>query len=361
MRLSLASVLLWGACAPEGAPVADVAERGACDNDRTRIATIEAGLATIASVEQQAVALQAAGEPLRPYAVRAATESLHDDPRWQVHLSAAPVISAMGSAGAAAPALTGAPLRLRKPGGLVIASTMVDARDFGPAGIDLSAAASAQAAIGLIDGARASLDALTNARAEFAASYRAIRRGTRCPLPLPPCAGCDAPPPGPPANVDVSATLATNAAEGRAVVGVIQGALAQVRAILVRMRGVAASLPSYTGATFAADARAVDDVAMTTNFTGIHLADGADSTMDLQLSPHDLRTVTLVLPDLRASTLGVDTGELAEQLRPEALVTIDRAIARVDDEIARAAAELPLIVPMPDPPPAPAVFVISPP
>ena len=126
-------------------------------------------------------------------------------------------------------------------------------------------------------------------------------------------------------NLKVAASSARvasrNVGDGISMIAVAEGASAEVTAILGRMRELAVQSASetlgdderaYIQDEFVALASEVDRIANTTEFNGMQLADGTTTTLAVQVGINATANdqVDITMGDLRASTLGVDTGTL---------------------------------------------------
>lgn len=112
-----------------------------------------------------------------------------------------------------------------------------------------------------------------------------------------------------------------NVNDGIGVVQVAEGATGEVGNIIKRMRELAVQASSETLGT---DERAyvndefeqlsaeVGRIASTTNFNGVALTDGADTTLDVQVGINGTANdrLTISLGDLTTSALGIDTGSI---------------------------------------------------
>jgi len=126
-------------------------------------------------------------------------------------------------------------------------------------------------------------------------------------------------------NLKVAASsarvAARNIGDGISMIAVAEGASAEVTSILGRMRELAVQSASetlgdderqYIQDEYVALAQEVDRIANTTEFNGAPLADGSTTTLAVQVGIHATANdqVDIVMGDLRATTLGVDTGSL---------------------------------------------------
>jgi len=112
-----------------------------------------------------------------------------------------------------------------------------------------------------------------------------------------------------------------NTNDGISIIQTAEGAAEEVSEILTRMRELAVQSSSETLADderayiqdeFEALAAEVDRIASATTFNGVALADGTNSTLDVQvgvMNTSDDR-IAITLGDMSASTLGVDTGSM---------------------------------------------------
>jgi flagellin len=105
-----------------------------------------------------------------------------------------------------------------------------------------------------------------------------------------------------------------NAQDGASLVQTAEGALAEVNNNLTRMRELA--IQSANGTLSDEDRTVIDNefqaliteigrIADTTEFNGISLLDGSQSTLDLQVGIDAGQTITLQLQDTTAATLGL--------------------------------------------------------
>lgn len=126
-------------------------------------------------------------------------------------------------------------------------------------------------------------------------------------------------------NLKVAASsaqvAARNIGDGVSMIAVAEGASSEVGNILGRMRELAVQSASetlgdderqYIQDEFSQLAEEVDRIAGTTEFNGMALTDGTNTTVSVQVGIHATSndTVDITLGDLTASTLGVDTGTL---------------------------------------------------
>jgi flagellin len=112
-----------------------------------------------------------------------------------------------------------------------------------------------------------------------------------------------------------------NTNDGISIIQTAEGATDEVSDILVRMRELAVQSSSET---LADDERAyiqtefeqlsdeIDRIAAATTFNGVALAAGTNTTLDVQVGINNSADdrIAIVLGDLTASTLGVDTGSV---------------------------------------------------
>ena len=148
-------------------------------------------------------------------------------------------------------------------------------------------------------------------------------------------------------NLKVAASsarvAARNVGDGISMIAVAEGATAEVANILGRMRELAVQSASetlgdderaYIQDEYVALASEVDRIANTTEFNGLQLADGTTSTLSVQVGIHATANdqVDITMGDLRASTLGVDTGTVdlsTSSGASSALDALDTAIEAV--------------------------------
>jgi flagellin len=139
-----------------------------------------------------------------------------------------------------------------------------------------------------------------------------------------------------------------NINDGFSVAQVADGALESTADILMRMRELAVQASSETLAANGRDAiqteyeqlaAQVDQVAESTEFSGVALTDGSRAELALQVGPDAGDSVSLTLPDLQAATLGVDTASLDLSTASGAQSAID-AIDGALDQVGSARSEL---------------------
>jgi len=133
---------------------------------------------------------------------------------------------------------------------------------------------------------------------------------------------------------------ARNTNDGISVIQTAEGASNEVADILKRMRELAVQSASETLANserayiqdeYSQLALEVDRISAVTNFNGVSLADGASSTLDVQVGIFNTSNdrISIKLGDLRATSLGIDTGSMSMSSAASAqaaLTTIDTAI-----------------------------------
>jgi flagellin len=141
-----------------------------------------------------------------------------------------------------------------------------------------------------------------------------------------------------------AAVAARNVNDGISVISVAEGATNEVANILIRMRELAVQSASDTlGTTQRAYIQTeylqlqseVGRIASVTEFNGRQLADGSVSTIDVQVGINATvnDVITLNIGDLRATTLGVDSGAISLSTSANAsaaLSAIDSAISAVN-------------------------------
>ncbi len=154
-----------------------------------------------------------------------------------------------------------------------------------------------------------------------------------------------------PAGLAVADTLTTRATseaqavrninDGISVSQVTEGALDSVSDMLSRMRELAVQASSGTLASNGRDAiqaeyeqlaAEVDRVADSTEFNGTDLTDGSQPSLDVQVGADAGDTVSLALPDIGATALGVDTASLdfsTASGAQDAIGSIDAALEQV--------------------------------
>lgn len=142
-------------------------------------------------------------------------------------------------------------------------------------------------------------------------------------------------------SVSRSARVAMrNANDGVSIIATAEGAAEEIGNILKRMRELAVQSSSET---LASGERAyletefdelideIDRISTTTTFNGVALADGTNTTLDVQVGVNNTSNdqITISLSDLGASTLGVDTGSITIS----DVTSAQSAIALVDSAI----------------------------
>ncbi len=189
----------------------------------------------------------------------------------------------------------------------------------------------------MITAVDAGLDELVSRTSEATVDVRLARAEAaalwpRCPLPeLPETSGY---------TMDTSWTSVAEAVEdAEEAVDLVRDALAQVDDRLVRMREIAVSTvdPTISGrarrrfqAEFEDLTAEIEDLAWGTAWGGIRLADGSNTAMDVQVGADNmvLDRLTISFPDLRATTLGVDSGSVSmtdPELANASLTNLDNA------------------------------------
>ena len=149
-------------------------------------------------------------------------------------------------------------------------------------------------------------------------------------------------------NLDAAARSLTvaqrNTQDGISVVQTAEGATSEVGGILKRMRELAVQSASETLANderqyiqdeFVALSSEVDRIANVTEFNGVALGDGSTASLDVQVGINNSVNdrIGITTGDLRAATLGVDTGAmtLASATGAQtALTALDSAIDTVN-------------------------------
>ena len=146
-------------------------------------------------------------------------------------------------------------------------------------------------------------------------------------------------------NLKVAASsakvAARNIGDGISMISVAEGATSEVASILGRMRELAVQSASetlgdderaYIQDEYVALALEVDRIASVTEFNGAMLADGSLPTVSVQVgiraTANDV--VDLAMADLRATTLGIDSGVLDLSTSGGAAVALDVIDAAVD-------------------------------
>jgi len=139
-----------------------------------------------------------------------------------------------------------------------------------------------------------------------------------------------------------SATVAArNTNDGISVISVAEGASSEVANILVRMRELAVQASSetlddaeraYADDEYSALASEIDRIADVTEFNGIKLTEGTNTSLSVQVGINSGDTIDITLGDLGAATLGVDALDLTTAGgASSALATLDTAIASVSE------------------------------
>jgi flagellin len=138
-----------------------------------------------------------------------------------------------------------------------------------------------------------------------------------------------------------SATVASrNVNDGISIIAVAEGATNEVSNILVRMRELAVQSASETLGTeqrayiqteYAELADEVSRIAAVTEFNGQQLTNSGTTFLDVQVGINATSNdrITITLGDLRATSLGVDSGSLSLSTAANAstaITTIDRAL-----------------------------------
>jgi flagellin len=141
-----------------------------------------------------------------------------------------------------------------------------------------------------------------------------------------------------------SATVAArNTNDGISIIAVAEGASSEVGNILVRMRELAVQSASetledderaYVQDEYLALAAEVDRIASVTEFNGIVLTNASVTAIDVQVGINAGTTnqISISLGDLRATTLGIDSGAIGLDTAAgaqAALTVLDDAIASV--------------------------------
>jgi flagellin len=137
---------------------------------------------------------------------------------------------------------------------------------------------------------------------------------------------------------------ARNTNDGISVIQTAEGATNEVADILKRMRELAIQSSSETLANseraYIQDeydqlTQEVDRISAVTNFNGVELANGAKATLDVQVGIFNTTDdrIAIVLGDLRATSLGVDKGNISMSNAASAqaaLTTLDVAIDSIN-------------------------------
>jgi len=133
-----------------------------------------------------------------------------------------------------------------------------------------------------------------------------------------------------------------NTNDGISIIQTAEGATNEVTDILQRMRELAVQSSSETltddERSFIQDefselTSEIDRIASGTEFNGIALADGTDTTLDVQVGINNVAAVdriTITLGDLTTSFLGVDTGTLSLSTSGNAQAAIDAIDTALD-------------------------------
>ncbi len=125
-----------------------------------------------------------------------------------------------------------------------------------------------------------------------------------------------------------------NTNDGISVIQTAEGATDEVSDILVRMRELAVQSSSetlndderaYIQTEFEQLSDEIDRIAASTTFNGTALADGTNTSLDVQVGINNSADdrITITLGDLTASTLGVDTGSVDLSTAAGAQAAID--------------------------------------
>lgn len=136
-----------------------------------------------------------------------------------------------------------------------------------------------------------------------------------------------------------------NTNDGISVIQTAEGATNEVADMLKRMRELAVQSSSETLANserayiqdeFTQLTAEVDRIAQVTEFNGIDLGDGSNAKVNVQVGIHDSANdrIAIDMGDLRATTLGVDSGNMAlgNVASAQAAITkLDTAIDKVND------------------------------
>jgi flagellin len=137
---------------------------------------------------------------------------------------------------------------------------------------------------------------------------------------------------------------ARNTNDGISVIQTAEGATNEVADILKRMRELAIQSSSETLANserayiqdeYTQLSSEVDRIAAVTNFNGVELANGAKSTLDVQVGIFNTGDdrIAIQLGDLRATSLGIDSGNINMSNAASsqaALTTLDTAIDSIN-------------------------------
>ena len=137
---------------------------------------------------------------------------------------------------------------------------------------------------------------------------------------------------------------ARNTNDGISTIQTAEGSTNEVGNILKRMRELAVQSSSetlqddereYIQDEFEQLSSEVDRIASTTNFNGVSLSDGSSTQLSVQVGIYDTSNdrITFELGDLRATSLGIDTGNVdlsAASSAQSAIDTIDTALDSVN-------------------------------
>ncbi|MDF1799984.1 MAG: flagellin [Planctomycetota bacterium] len=137
---------------------------------------------------------------------------------------------------------------------------------------------------------------------------------------------------------------ARNAQDGVSLVQTAEGALSEVSANLVRMRELAIEASNGTLSSddrnslndeFAALADEIERVGDETEFNGINILDGSNTTISIQVGVDSGQTISITSADMQAVALGVDSGTLDITTTTNAgtaIGALDTAITSVVDQ-----------------------------
>ncbi|HJN74014.1 MAG TPA: flagellin [Myxococcota bacterium] len=148
-------------------------------------------------------------------------------------------------------------------------------------------------------------------------------------------------------NLDASVRslrqAARNTNDGISVISTAEGATSEVVNIIKRMRELAVQSASdtlddneraYIQEEYTELAAEVDRIAQVTNFNGVALSEGTNTTIDVQVGINNTANdrITITLGDLRSTVLGIDTASLSLSSSAgaqSALDTLDTALDTV--------------------------------
>jgi flagellin len=131
-----------------------------------------------------------------------------------------------------------------------------------------------------------------------------------------------------------------NAQDGISLAQTAEGALNEVSNMLTRMRELAMQASNGTLATtdrltlneeFGALIQEVDRISAQTEFNGLALLDGTNTSIDIQVGIDAGQTITVSLPDTSAATLAIDTLDVTNVANANtALGALDTAVGTIN-------------------------------